>query len=147
MASYSKSDELHFNCPSHEIKANTGGKQSPANTCSPRTFSWCQHTIWNYIWAGLELVRKLPALKGMGGPKIKGHEKRKLLPFACLPSLSQASSSMMLRLRYYRTHSLGSQRLQVETTSLGEWTTLIFLNFPSADRHCWTSWKAAWQLL
>lgn len=58
-------------------------------------------------------IRKPWSLKGMGGPILKGHRKRKLWLFACLPSLSQASSSMMLRhaLVAIRTDSLGFQGL------------------------------------
>lgn len=58
-------------------------------------------------------VRKSQALKGTGGPILKGHGRRKLWLFACLPSLSQASSSMTLRhpLAAIRTDSLGFQGL------------------------------------
>lgn len=58
-------------------------------------------------------VRKPRALKGTGGPILKGHGRRKLWLFACLPSLSQASSSMTLRhpVAAIRTNSLGFQGL------------------------------------
>lgn len=58
-------------------------------------------------------VRKSRALKGTGGPILKGHGRRKLWLFACSPSLSQASSFMTQRhpLAAIRTEPLGFQGL------------------------------------
>lgn len=88
LASYCKSDICHFNSLFHAIKANREVKQPQANTCSLCISSWCQNTIQNYLWTVLELVRKLCALRGMGGGIIKGHGRRELLlVLACMLSL------------------------------------------------------------